>query len=75
MLWIGLAAILLVIGGVCYWMSGNIETRRTQLKNGGKLSRRQSESHKSMSANIKRVSYGFGFAALVCLWLHVGVGL
>jgi len=75
MIFVGLAAVLLVAAGWLYWLSGAIEEKRQKLKNHRGITREQSSTRKTMTVVSKNASYVVGFLAIFSLWLHFGLGL
>ena len=75
MIFVGLAAVLLVAAGWLFWLSGTIEDKRQKLKNHRGITRGQSNTRKTMTVVAKNASYVLVGLAVLSLWLHFGIGL
>ncbi len=75
MIFVGLAVIMGIAAFWSYSLSGTIEEKRQKLKNHRGITRAQSSGRKTMTVVAKNGAYVLGCLAILCLWLHFGLGL
>lgn len=75
MIFVGLAAIMVIAAIWLFSLSGTIEEKREKLKNHRSITREQSAARKTMTVISKKAAYALGGLAILCLWLHFGLGL
>ena len=75
MIFVGLAAVMVITAIWLFSLSGTIEEKRQKLKNHRGITRSQSATRKTMTVVSKKAAYVLGCLAVLCLWLHFGLGL
>lgn len=75
MIFVGLAAVMVIAAFWLYSLSGTIEEKRQKLKNHRNITREQSATRKTMTVASKNAAYVLAGLAVLALWLHFGLGL